>query len=86
MLPVSNNVQSPENAFLDMIITLITGRAAEQQLGPAEAAVSEEKIKLIFCEQSLLVDMVCCLKSHLSLQPLPWPPKQHEDAQQTQQE
>jgi len=41
MFPISNNVQSPDNAFLDMIITLITGRAAELQLGPAEAAVSE---------------------------------------------
>ena len=69
-----------------MIITLITGRAAELRLGPAEAAVSGREKKLIFSEQSLLVDMVCCLKSHLSLQPLPWPPKQHEDAQQTQQE
>ena len=40
---------SPENAFLDMIFTLITGRAAEQQLGPAEAAVSgrENKIDLL---------------------------------------
>ena len=46
MFPISNNVLSPENAFQDMIITLITGRAAELRLGPAEAAVSGRKNKI----------------------------------------
>ena len=46
MFPISNNVQSPDNAFLHKIITLITEQAAELQLGPAEAAVSGREFKI----------------------------------------
>ena len=66
MFPISNNVQSPDNAFLHIIITLITGRAAELQLGPAEAAVSMTK-KILAMTPPDASDTTAVLRFHNTL-------------------